>query len=104
MLSMPSSGRFALLDIRDNILLAEEFTRGLTLDQFKADRRTFYAVCRCLEIVSEAARRLPEAVRNRHPTFPGARSCGWETSTAMNMTTLSRRSSGGLSGKALRRC
>ena len=67
---MPSSGRFALLDIRDNILLAEEFTRGLTLDQFKADRRTFYAVCRCLEIVSEAARRLPEAVRNRHPDLP----------------------------------
>lgn len=35
-----------------------------------ADRRTFYAVTRCLEIISEAARRLRPQVRERHPDLP----------------------------------
>jgi len=43
---------------------------GLAFDEFIADQRTFYAVARCLEIVSEAARRLGAAVRNRHPELP----------------------------------
>lgn len=40
------------------------------MEAFEADRRTFYAVTRCLEIVSEAARRLPPALRDRHPNLP----------------------------------
>jgi uncharacterized protein with HEPN domain len=60
----------ALFDIRDNARLAQEFAAGLTLDDFKADRRTFYAVTRCIEIVSEAARRLPPSLRARHPALP----------------------------------
>ena len=39
-------------------------------EAFEADRRTLYAVIRCLEIVSEAARRLPETLRERHPELP----------------------------------
>ncbi len=31
---------------------------------------TFYAVTRALEIISEAARRLPDELRDRHPTLP----------------------------------
>lgn len=42
----------------------------LTLDAFKEDRRTFYAVTRCIEIISEAARRLPPSLRGRHPELP----------------------------------
>jgi uncharacterized protein with HEPN domain len=42
----------------------------LTLSEFKADRRAFYAATRALEIISEAARRLPPAVRDRHPDLP----------------------------------
>jgi uncharacterized protein with HEPN domain len=68
---MPSdAGHLALLDIRDNVLLAKAFVEGFTRDSFKGDRRTFYAVTRCLEIISEAARRLPEAVRSQHPALP----------------------------------
>ena len=44
----------ALFDIRDPELLA-----GLSLDDFKTDQMRFYAVTRAIEIVSEAARRLP---------------------------------------------
>lgn len=65
-----SRARQALFDIRDNLLLAREFTAGFSLEAFKADRRTFYAVTRCLEIVSEAARHLPQGLRDRHPGLP----------------------------------
>lgn len=62
--------RMALFDIRDNIHLAQQFVAGMTEEEFAADRRTFYAVARCIEIISEPARRLPQAVRNRHPELP----------------------------------
>jgi uncharacterized protein with HEPN domain len=68
---MPSKrAAIALFDIRDNAKLAQEFAAGQSLDAFKADRRTFYAVTRCLEIISEAARRLPSSLRDRHPELP----------------------------------
>ena len=62
--------RQALADMRDNLILAREFTTGFTLETFRADRRTFYAVTRCLEIISEAARRLPDTLIERHPELP----------------------------------
>ncbi|MEF3366401.1 HepT-like ribonuclease domain-containing protein [Methylocystis sp. 9N] len=37
---------------------------------FATDRRAFYAVTRALEIISEAARRLPQDLRDRHPHLP----------------------------------
>jgi uncharacterized protein with HEPN domain len=67
---LSSRARQALFDICDNLLLAQEFTVGFSLETFKADRRTFYAVTRCLEIVSEAARHLPQVLRDRHPDLP----------------------------------
>lgn len=48
----------AWLAIHDNSVLAQSFVADMTAEQFAADRRTFYAVTRCLEIISEAARRL----------------------------------------------
>jgi len=50
--------RLAWRAIFDNALLAQAFCQGMTAEAFAADRKTFYAVTRCLEIVSEAARRL----------------------------------------------
>lgn len=65
---MPSErARKALLDIRENILLAETWTAGFTLAQFAENRVVFYAVTRCLEIISEASRRLPPELKRRHP-------------------------------------
>lgn len=55
-----------LSDIVDNIRAIREFTAGLTLEQFRQDRKTIYAVVRALEIVSEASRRLPEDWKLRY--------------------------------------
>jgi len=59
--------RLAWLAIQDNAALAQSFVAGMTPDAFAADRRTFYAVTRCLEIISEAARRLSGAQQDRFP-------------------------------------
>jgi uncharacterized protein with HEPN domain len=51
-------------------LLAQQFVEGFTYEQFRDSRLHFYAVTRALEIVSEASRRLPDDVRDRHPGLP----------------------------------
>ena len=43
--------------------------KGFDRDSFKTDLRTVYAVTRCLEIISEASRRLPDALKDRHSTI-----------------------------------
>jgi uncharacterized protein with HEPN domain len=62
--------RQALRDILENARLARAFVAGLDAASFAADRRTVYAVTRCLEIISEATRRLGPSIRERHPTLP----------------------------------
>ena len=60
----------ALRDILHHIDLAMHFTAGIDLAAFKDDLRSFYAVTRCLEIISEASRRLPNELKARHPEIP----------------------------------
>lgn len=56
----------ALRDILHHIDLATSFIEGFHRDSFKSDIRTVYAVTRCLEIISEASRRLPDQLKARH--------------------------------------
>ena len=67
---LSDKARDALFDIRDNIIWARGFIEGLTFEAFRTSRLHFYAVTRCLEIISEASRRLPQDVRDRHPDLP----------------------------------
>jgi uncharacterized protein with HEPN domain len=60
----------ALSDIKQNVELARAFISGFTFTTFQADQRTSYATARCLEIISEASRRLPTELKNRHPNIP----------------------------------
>ena len=66
----------ALAAIRENIVLAESFMAGLDRDAFAEDRKSVYAVVRCLEIISEASRRVGEDVKARHPSIPWDRIAG----------------------------
>jgi uncharacterized protein with HEPN domain len=56
-----------LRDIIDNIDAIQSFTAQLDFPAFRADRKTVYAVVRAPEIVSEASRRLPVELTDRHP-------------------------------------
>jgi uncharacterized protein with HEPN domain len=62
----------ALRDILHDIELATRFSAGFDRTSFKHDIKTVYAVTRCLEIISEASRRLPDDMKARHPTI------GWK--------------------------
>jgi len=53
-------------DIAYHIDLADQFVAGFSYETFKNDLRTQYAVTRCLEIISEASRRLPAELKLRH--------------------------------------
>ena len=54
-------------DILENMRYAEEFVQGMSYAQFAADRRTFNAVVRSLEVVGEAAKNVPEEVPHEIP-------------------------------------
>jgi len=62
----------ALRDILHHIELAVNFSAGFDRASFKDDIKSVYAVTRCLEIISEASRRLPDDVKARHPAI------GWK--------------------------
>ena len=61
--------RRPLLDMHHHIAKAQVFAAGLSLEAFLEDELRFYAVTRCLEIISEASCRLPEALKARHPSI-----------------------------------
>ena len=64
---MPSKNpTWRLHDILENIDAIPGFIDGLDFAAFPCDRKTVYAVTRDLEIVSEAVRRLPDELKNRH--------------------------------------
>lgn len=68
---MPSDNVERVLQtLAHNIALARKFIADHTAETSAADERTLYAVTRCLEIVSEATRRLPQEPKDRHPDVP----------------------------------
>ena len=66
---LSDGARAALLDIGHHIDLATQFVAGMGYEEFRGDTRTVYAVTRCLEIISEASRRLPDELKARHPSI-----------------------------------
>jgi uncharacterized protein with HEPN domain len=66
---MPSDAAIAALrDMEHHIGLANQFVAGLDFEAFRDDTRAVYAaVTRCLEIISEASRRLPGEMKGRYP-------------------------------------
>ena len=57
-------------DILDGMNKAEELLEGVSYSQFEADFRINFAVVRALEIIGEAAKRLPDDLRLRYPDIP----------------------------------
>ena len=66
--------------IEDIIRSAEliiDFTKDIDFDSFSKDLKTRYAVIRCFEVMGEAAKRVPDEIRNKYPAIP------WKIISAM---------------------
>jgi len=61
-----------LRDIAHYAALAEELVAGLEYEQFAADEEKALAVLHALQIIGEAAARLPASVKQRYPDVPWA--------------------------------
>jgi len=62
-----------LEDILSSIQKIEEYIGGMSLQDFQGDSRTLDAVLRNLEIIGEAAKKVPPEIREGHPDIPWGR-------------------------------
>src|SRR2546423_232140 len=69
-MSKHDRGAAALRHMLDHAKEAVSFARGRTRADLDADRLLNLALTRLLEITVEAASRVPEDVRERHPEIP----------------------------------
>jgi uncharacterized protein with HEPN domain len=63
-------------DILISIQDVEEFTTGITFEDFLKDKKTIKAVIRSLEVLGEASKKIPDEIRNRYPRIPWKRMAG----------------------------
>lgn len=59
-----------LQDILDAMTKAEEFVAGMELQAFRQDDKTVFAAIRALEIIGEAAKKIPAPFRRRYAAVP----------------------------------
>jgi len=59
-----------LEDILDAVEAIEEFILDINYEEFLRDRKTSFAVVRSLEIIGEAAKNIPDSVREKYPDIP----------------------------------
>ncbi len=65
--------------LEDALAAIEEtatFTEGMTFEEFTRDRKTSNAVLRSLEVLGEAAKRIPDDLRAKSPEVPWKRMAG----------------------------
>src|SRR5262245_35776709 len=59
-----------LADILDALEKVSRFIEGMTFEEFAKDDKTVFAVVRGLEIIGEATKQIPSAVRDVYPEVP----------------------------------
>ena len=55
---------------------AQSFVAGMTFAQYELAAKTQRAVERCIEVISEASRRIPARVKSEHPGIPWSNVAG----------------------------
>jgi uncharacterized protein with HEPN domain len=59
-----------LNDILEAIDDIQSFIKDMSFTDLESDKKTLYAVIRCLEILGEAVRKIPKNVKERYPDIP----------------------------------
>ncbi len=65
--------RLYVEDTLASCLKVVRYTKGMALQGFLADERTYDAVLRNLEIIGEAAKHVPDDLRQAYPAVDGDR-------------------------------
>ncbi|MCI2429883.1 DUF86 domain-containing protein [Candidatus Acetothermia bacterium] len=65
-----------LKDIYNAIDEIQSFTSGMDFEQFSGDKKTVYAVIRTFEIIGEATKNIPPAVRRNYSEVPWKKMAG----------------------------
>lgn len=65
-----------VVDIIEAMKKIEKFTKNLTSEDFRADEKTVLAVIRLLEVIGEAAKKIPPAVKEKYKQIPWKRMAG----------------------------
>ncbi|MEW6327036.1 MAG: DUF86 domain-containing protein [Thermodesulfobacteriota bacterium] len=63
-------------DILDSINDTRNFVEGMTFQDFSKDRKTVNAVIRSIEVMGEAAKNIPQPLRDRYPHVPWKKMAG----------------------------
>jgi len=63
-------------DIYKNMRKALDYIGDMDYEAFSKDDKTSYAVVRCLEIIGEATKHIPDSVRDDFPEIPWRQMAG----------------------------
>jgi uncharacterized protein with HEPN domain len=65
-----------LQDILDSINDTNNFVKGMTFDDFLKDKKSVNAVIRSIEVIGEAAKRIPLSLKNKFSDVPWKKMAG----------------------------
>ena len=57
-------------EMLDYIEQAMTYVRSMTFEQYSSDRKTQRAVERCIEVISEGSRHIPDEIKAKRPDIP----------------------------------
>lgn len=56
-----------ILEMVENIW---NFTKNMSYEDLERDKKTLYAVIRCLEVLGEAVKKIPKYIKEEYPEIP----------------------------------
>ena len=63
-------------DILDSINDTEDFVQGISFEDFLKDKKSINAVIRSIEVIGEAAKKIPHSLREDFPAIPWKKMAG----------------------------
>lgn len=67
---MRRSVKLYINDIIEYMERAESYINSLSFEEFLKDEKTCDAVIRCIEVIGEAAKKIPDELRNSYSSVP----------------------------------
>lgn len=67
---MKRTKEFLIKDIAEHSELIQNYTKDMTFEQFLDDSKTYNAVLRCIEVIGEAAKNIPDELKTKYSNIP----------------------------------